>query len=345
MKLRRIDVPKYDAGRFPKTLREINLASNENPYLCKEVIKELKKHLIYINRYPEPNYFELKRKISDYLGIPEEKISITNGASEAFYYLSEIIIEPFDKVIIPVPTYSLYFIPVILRDAYPVIKYTNFYNFSHDEILEKDSKAIFLCSPNNPTGNVISKKVFEKILSEFDGYIILDEAYVEFYGKSYIGYVNDYKNLIIVRSMSKFFSLAGLRIGYIIADERIIETIERIRAPFNVNILAVYAAIKALENVDFFNNIRNKIIKERERMYKKLKGFKFLKPFKSYANFILVESIYKDLDKKLEEKGILVRNVSNVIGLDGNFFRITISKRNENNKLIRVLECLNKDFS
>ncbi len=344
MKLRRIEVPIYDAGKFPKTLREINLSSNENPYICPSVLAEIRRKLFLINRYPNPSYRELKECLAKYLNISPRNICITNGASEAIYYLSEIIIEPFDKVIIPVPTYSLYFIGTILRDGAPVIKYTRLYNFRHDEVLEKGCKAIFLCSPNNPTGNVIRKDIFEGILSEFDGYIILDEAYSEFYGKSYIDYVKDYKNLIVIRSMSKFFSLAGLRIGYIVADEKIIDILERIRLPFNVNILAYYAAIEALRNVDYYKNIRDRIVRERERIYKRLKRYKFLKPYKSYANFILVESKIENLDAILEKNNILIRNVSNVIGLNGNFFRITISKRNENNKLLKVFECLNKEF-
>ncbi len=344
MKIREISVPKYDAGLFPTELKEINLSSNENPYVCINVLKSIRKKLKDINRYPNPSYRDLKKALSTYLDIPEDNITLTNGASEAFYYLSEIIIEPFDKVTIPVPTYSLYFIPIILRDAYPSIKYTKLYKFKHDEVIEKDSKAIFLCSPNNPTGNVIEKKTFEKILEEFNGFIILDEAYVEFYGKSFLDYVTDYKNLIIVRSMSKFFSLAGLRIGYVIADRKIIDLIERIKCPFNINILAYYAAIEALKNLDFFKKVREVIIRERERLYRNLKRIKFLNPYKSHANFLLVESYYPRLDEKLVNRGILIRNVSNVIGLKGNFFRITVGKRSENNKLVRELKCLEEIY-
>ncbi|RLI76702.1 histidinol-phosphate transaminase [Archaeoglobales archaeon] len=338
-------INKYDAGKFPEDiekeygLKAINLSSNENPYPPSDEVKEAYlSALSEINRYPHPEYSDFKKAISEYLGVEESKIAVGNGASDILNNICVALLDTFDKAVIPIPGYTLYAILGMLRDAsIEFIEFPN-YNIKADEI--PPFKLLFLCSPNNPTGNAVERKEVKKIL-ERGNYVVVDEAYVEYCNKSVVDLVNEFDNLIVVRSFSKFFGLAGLRIGYAVGNEQIIEGLEKIRLPFCISKVACDVAIAALKSVDYYNKLRDVVVKERDRLIKEINKIPLLHAYNSDANFVLVKVEKKiNLARKLEERGIIVRNVTGLMGLKGEHVRITVGSKEENDFLIETLNSL-----
>ncbi len=344
----------YDAGEFPEDISErygvprekiVNLNSNENPYpLPESILRAIAEEARQAARYPNPSYAELKRKLSHYTGLPEENIALANGAGELLSHLCTLFLEPLDRVVIPLPTYTMYAFLAMLRDAsiafvephgrelYP----------SLDEILSaaEDAKLIFLCSPNNPTGAAMVKGDIMRIVAGTEATVVVDEAYFEFCGRSVADKVREYENLVVVRSFSKFFGLAGLRVGYALASEKIAELLEKIRNPFCISRIAEKAAVKAIEEVEYFNRAKDRIIQERERLFNELQKIRGLKPYPSEANFLLVKLLgipAGELMEKLYRRGIIVRNVSGLPGLKGDHVRITVGTPEENRRLISAL--------
>lgn len=336
----------YDAGSFPEDLARkhglkesqiIQLASNENAFPpSKQVEEEYKKSLQGINRYPHPHYNSLKNALSSYLGVDKSNIAVGNGAGDILKYICDVVVDALDPVTIPLPSFTLYAIFAMMRDA--SINFLEFphYNINANEI--PDSKLLFLCSPNNPTGNTIPLSEVEKILKNQSGYVILDEAYAEFSGKTALNLVDKYDNLVVVRSFSKFFALAGIRIGYAVGNKEIIGAIERTRPPFCISSVASNVGIAALNSIDYYQRIRDKIIEERERLARKLKEFDFLEVYPSEANFLLVKVNRGNVSQKLEEKGMIVRDLAGLMGLDGHYIRITIGNEEENDRLLKLLQ-------
>lgn len=340
-------INKYDAGFFPKS-DEINLQSNENPYPPpKDVVESILKAIDFVNRYPDPEYGELKMAIAEYLSIDKENIFLGNGIGGCINDICNALIEQFDEVTIPMPSYTMYVMYSMLREASLNLPVYPYYRIDFENLVEssKSSKIVFLCSPNNPTGNSLSLEGIREVAESVRGYVVVDEAYVEFAKESALKLADEYENLIILRTFSKFFGLAGLRIGYgICKDDEVVSAIEKIRLPFCISQVSLQAGITALKCIDYYNNIREKILKERDFLFKELSKFERLDVFPSDANFILVR--VKDnigLSKKLRERKILVRDVTGLMGLEGEHVRITVGKPNENLALINALrEILNE---
>ncbi len=333
----------YEAGKSSEYLERgyTALCSNENPYEHHPaVIEAIKEELGKINRYPDPEYKELKGAIAEYLGVEVNQIAVGNGASDVLSNICVAVLDAIDSVTIPIPSYTMYMILSMLRDAsLNIVKYP-YYRIDAEDLVERaeDSKLMFLCSPNNPTGNLVED--LEHILSNFRGLVVLDEAYAEFSKRSAIDLIDDYDNLIIVRTFSKFFGLAGLRIGYAVSKNlELIEAVEKIRLPFCINNIAVKAAITVLENIDHYLKLRDKIIEEREKLVKELRKFEHLKVFPSEANFLLVKVKSEiGLAKRLEKEKIAVRDVTGLMGLEGEHVRITVGREEENKALVEALK-------
>lgn len=345
----------YDAGIFPEDLYKkygiseknvVNLGSNENPYPPpKSVIKEIVKESSCVNRYPDPSYPELKQKLSEYTGLPIENIAVGSGANEILDSICKITLNPFDKVVIPIPSYSIYILLSMLRDASIEYIETEDQNFEvrAEQVINfgKDVKLIFLNSPNNPTGKSIPREEIIKIIEETSALVVVDEAYYEFSRKTIAEKVNEYNNLVVVRSMSKFFSLAGLRIGYALSNPKITEMIEKVRLAFTISNIAEKAAIKALEKQNWYLKIREKIIAERDFVMREISRTKGFTVIPSDANFLLIKLLAKvnmsAIMEELNKKGIIVRDVTGVPGLKNNYIRITMGKKQENRAVISAL--------
>ncbi len=344
----------YDAGEFPEDIsakygippeKIVNLNSNENPYpLPERVVEAIVEEAKRASRYPNPSYAVLKQKLSEYTGLARENIAVANGAGELLSLICTLFLEPLDRVVVPLPTYTMYAFLSMLRDAsiafvepekgalYP----------EPEEIISAASKAklVFLCSPNNPTGAAMSEEEIVCIAEGTEATVVVDEAYFEFCGRSVADRVREYENLVVVRSFSKFFGLAGLRVGYALACEKIAELLERIRNPFCISRVAERAAIAALEELEYFKGVRDKILKERERLLAELRKIPGLKPFPSEANFLLVKLLSipaAELMDRLYRAGIIVRNVTGLPGLRGEYVRITVGTPEENKRLISAL--------
>ncbi len=343
----------YDPGKFPEDISRrygipeaevISLSSNENPFPPPDSVRKVYEQAYSkINLYPHPYYHDLKERISDYIGVDEELIAVGNGASELLKMICEVNLEAFDPVTIPIPGYTLYAILAMLMDA--SIRFVEFpkYKIDGDEVVKNDGKLIFLCSPNNPTGNLVPEKEIRKILKETEGTVVVDEAYVEFSERSHLHLLKKYENLMLVRSFSKFFSLAGLRVGYAVGNSEIIEAIEKVRLPFNISYISAIVAKACLDSLDYFKSMRDKIIRERKRVERELSKFNDLEVYPSDSNFILVkinreENFETKFQESFERKGIILRNVTGLLGLEGIHFRITIGREDQNNKLLEVME-------
>jgi len=337
----------YDAGKFPADISKkygikesdvIQLGSNENPYPPSEQVrKAYLDSITKINRYPHPYYSELKEAISSYLNVDKELIAVGNGAGDVLRYICDVTLDVMDSVTIPVPSFTLYAIFAMMRDA--SINFIEFPGYRIEAGRIPDSKLVFLCSPNNPTGNKVPEKEVKEILKNTSGYVVMDEAYAEFSGKTFLKLIDRFDNLIVLRSFSKFFGLAGLRIGYAVGNQDVIDAIEKTRLPFCITSVAERLAIAALNSIDYYIEVRNKIVEEREKVLKSLKKFDFLEIYPSESNFILLE-LKKDVDveQKFEERGIIIRNVSGLMGLKGVHIRITIGTEEENERLLKVFE-------
>ncbi|WP_457591171.1 histidinol-phosphate transaminase [Geoglobus sp.] len=327
-------INEYDPGPFPEDFdrKVIQLASNENPYPPPDnVLKAVRESALGVNRYPSPYYTALKQMLSEYTGLEVDNIAVSSGASDLIRTVTDIVLEPLDRVFVPMPSYTMYIMYSMLREA---SLDTRVYEGYRIDGCYGSGKLAFLCSPNNPTGNVLELKVVEEFLQSYD-YVVVDEAYYGFSRETCAELLNHYDNLIILRSFSKFFGLAGMRVGYALAGERVVKAIEKVRNPFSLSILAQVAAIEALKNLEYYERIAEIIRAERERMREEL-GKRFY-VYESSANFLLVRHDDPELVSELMERGILVRDVTGLEGLEGHHFRVTVGRKGENDKFIEVV--------
>lgn len=298
----------------------------------------------WYNRYPDPHQAKLKDAISKIKGISTEYIFIGNGSDECIDLLYRCFCEPGkDNVIICPPTYGMYEVSAAINDV-EVKKVSLLENFQLDldgieAAADEHTKIIWICSPNNPTGNSISYHDIELLLNNFYGLIVIDEAYINFARqRSLVQALPEYPNLVVMQTLSKAWGLAGLRLGMTFAGKAIIELMDRIKPPYNISQAAQELALKALEEVGQVNDMIKDIVRMRKELAEKLRPIHFVeKVYPSDANFLLVKvtDAVKVYDHLLES-GIVVRDRSKVQLCDG-CLRITIGTENENQKLLEVL--------
>ncbi len=231
-------------------LEGILMDANENS--LGSVVKDEKN--LELNRYPDPNQNKLREKLSEYLGVESNKLFFGVGSDEIIDLLIRIFCEPKkDSVLIPQPTYGMYQVACEINDV-KVIEVPLEKDFQLDvnrtlKAVQKNTKIIFLCSPNNPTGNLLTRKSILQILNKFKGIVVIDEAYIDFSEKnSSVKLLDKYENLVITRTFSKAWGLAGLRCGYSIANESITNLLFKVKAPYNMNKLTASAVLEALGN-------------------------------------------------------------------------------------------------
>ncbi len=349
-------IPVYSAGKSIESVQKeyklkkiIKLASNENPYkIPKKVKKTLKTCIQLIHLYPDSSYYQLRKKIAEKLNILPENIITGNGSDEILDLVFKGFVKPGDKVIIPNPSFALYkILSAIYKTKVLKLNLKNFhYNIS--SLLSKispDTKLIILCNPNNPTGTYISSSDMETIIRKLPpkSILVVDEAYYHYVTATdfpdMLSFIKKYKNkkIIITRTFSKIFGLAGLRIGYGIAQKGIISFLDKIRMPFNVNRLAVYAAIKALECNEFINKCYLLNKKNKEYLYTELEklGLEYIE---SQTNFVMIKLPVDGeyVNQKLLQQGIIIRPLSEY--RLRNYIRVTIGTRKELKKFLKELK-------
>ncbi|MEO8473094.1 MAG: histidinol-phosphate transaminase [Chryseolinea sp.] len=300
------------------------------------------------NRYPDPLQWQVKLKLGKIKGVTPEQIFLGNGSDEAIDLLIRAFCEPNqDSILITEPTYGMYAVCADVN-AVGVKKITLNTDFDLDlpsfaELGDPSLKIIFLCSPNNPSGNLMSRDKIIYLLNNFHGLLVIDEAYIDFTGsKSFSNELSKYRNLVILQTFSKAWGLAGLRLGMCFASVEIIDILNKIKYPYNVNVQTQQLALAALDRPDKVAATVKEIIQEREILSRKLLDLPITKKvYSSEANFVLVSvSDATATYHFLMDQGIIVRNRSNVKLCD-NCLRITIGTPTENLRLIEALKSLN----
>jgi len=302
------------------------------------------------HRYPDPMQYAVKLRLSAIKGVPARNIFLGNGSDEAIDILFRSFCNPgIDNVIIVPPTYGMYEVSANINDV--TLKRVNLnedYQLNLEgiaEAIDKNTKLIFICSPNNPTGNSINRVDIETILANFNGIVVVDEAYINYSRqKSFIQELTEYANLVVLQTLSKAWGLAALRVGMAFASEEIIEVFNRVKPPYNINEASQQLALTALQNVDQVNIWIKEILKERDALVLLLKKLDFvLDIYPSDANFILVKTKNADgIYQYLTNKGIIVRNRNKVELCEG-CLRITIGTLEENKTLITSLQDYKND--
>jgi histidinol-phosphate aminotransferase len=302
-------------------------------------------HSDNFNRYPDPHHLNLKEKISKQKQISLERIFIGNGSDEAIDLLVRVFCSPGkDKIIICPPTYGMYAVSAHINDV-GVIEVPLKENFQLDvniimNQVSEQTKMLFLCSPNNPTGNLLHSADIEYLLQMFPGIVVVDEAYIDFANSpSFMKILDDNHNLVVLQTFSKAWGLASLRIGMCFASSLIIYYLEKIKAPYNVNGYSQKIALQAIDQESLKNKFVQILLEERKRLETDLLQFGFVeKIFPSDTNFLLVRvSDAHLLYNHLTENKIIVRNRS-ALPLCHNTLRITVGSIQENNLLIAALK-------
>ncbi|WP_429376609.1 histidinol-phosphate transaminase [Mucilaginibacter sp. UYCu711] len=297
------------------------------------------------NRYPDPLQYNVKKRLSEIKGLPVRNIFLGNGSDEAIDILFRSFCNPgVDNVILVPPTYGMYEVSANINDIQTKkVSLTEEFQLNLEgiaEAIDQNTKLIFICSPNNPTGNSINRDNVETLLNNFDGIVVVDEAYINFSRqKTFIQELTEYSNLVVLQTLSKAWGLAGLRVGMAFASEEIIEVMNKVKPPYNINESSQQLALKALANVEQVNGWIKETLLQRDKLVLALKAFDFvLDIYPSDANFILVKTTDpKGIYNFLVQKGIIVRDRSKIDLCEGSL-RITVGTPAENETLIDTLK-------
>ncbi|MCD8739453.1 histidinol-phosphate transaminase [Mucilaginibacter roseus] len=297
------------------------------------------------NRYPDPLQYKVKKRLSEIKGVPPRNIFLGNGSDEAIDVLFRSFCNPgVDNVILVPPTYGMYEVSANINDIETrKVLLTEDYQLNLEgiaEAIDEHTKMIFICSPNNPTGNSINREDVETLLANFSGLVVVDEAYINFSRqKTFIQELTEYANLVVLQTLSKAWGLAGLRVGMAFASEEIIEVMNKVKPPYNINEASQQLALEALNNIDTVNSWIKETLTQRDKLVLQLKNFDFvLDIYPSDANFILVKTTgARDIYNYLVQQGIIVRDRSKVELCEG-CLRITIGTPAENETLINALQ-------
>ncbi len=309
----------------------IFLDANENPYGT-------------VNRYPDPYQKELKAKIAELKKINQKNIFLGNGSDEVIDLCFRVFCEPGkSKALSFTPTYGMYAVSAAINDVKMIeLPLNSRFQIEQNDLIphliDPELKIIFICSPNNPTGNLINKEKIEFVLNEFNGIVIIDEAYIDFAElESWINKLAKYPNLIITQTFSKAWGMAGVRVGMAFADTEIISYFNKVKPPYNISTLNQQEVFKRLASQDEVKNNLEKIISQKKQLIQELSTINGVqKIYPSDANFILIK--VKNANRvyqQLIEKQIIIRNRNSLIQ---GCLRITVGKASENKKMITELK-------
>lgn len=299
----------------------------------------------HYNRYPDPLQHQVKDKLSSIKGVPADNIFLGNGSDEAIDILYRAFCKPgVDNVILVPPTYGMYEVSANINDVeIRKVSLTTDYQLNVEGIaaaIDAHTKLIFICSPNNPTGNSIRRQDIETVLTNFEGIVVIDEAYINFSKqRSFTRELNEFPNLVILQTLSKAWGLAALRLGMAFASKDIISIFNKIKPPYNINQATQDLVLKALGNVEQVNNWIKETVEERDKLVKALSSIAQIHHITpSDANFILAKLIEpREMYNFLVNQGIIVRDRSKVELCEG-CLRITVGTAQENIKLIEAIK-------
>jgi histidinol-phosphate aminotransferase len=325
--------------------RELDrLMSNESPIPpTPKVMRAAMDAMAVSNLYPYSGE-DLRAALAGFSGVPPASVVLGNGSTEILDVLTRILVGPDDEAIIPTPTYAFFETQTRLNQGTPVlVPLAESWSLDVDAIhrsITPRTKVIFLCSPNNPTGNSWTGRELRAVL-EAGIPTIVDQAYLECgYAESFASLVQDHPNLVVTRTMSKGFGLAALRVGYAIADPWLVDVILRVRIPFSISLMAIWAGLAAVNEPDELDRHRRYISGECERLYRELLEMPGVRPFPSDGNFILVDisAVGRTVAEVVEatrDQGILIRAM-NAHRLQGSHVRVTIGTTDQNDRFLTV---------
>lgn len=322
---------------------ECKLNQNEStldvPLDLKEKIARESVSLAF-NRYPDASYSRLREVVARKFGLRKENVIAGNGVDEVLYYFMLAFIGRGDKVVFPAPSFAMYAICAEVMGAKPVKVLLDSKNFDLTEKFveeSEDAKVVFLCSPNNPTGNCLNRKKINEIVESSKGLVVIDEAYADFSSSNCLDLLSN-ERVVVLRTMSKAFSAAGLRLGFGLACEEAVSAMDKVRLPWNLSGLSVRIGELLFENERVFAERVKKTVEERERLFKELKRLKGVVVFPSQANFLLFKTLLspKIVYSSLLERGVQVRDVSGYELLE-DCLRVSVGTREENGKFLNAL--------
>ena len=310
------------------------LDANENPFETT------------LNRYPDPQQTALKELISKQKELPINQVLLGNGSDEVLDLIVRAFCEPNqDSILTLLPTYGMYSVLAQLNSIENIeVSLSKDFNINVDQVLKQvkpSTKLLFICSPNNPSGNIMDVNAVTRLLKAFDGLVVIDEAYIDFTTiESWMQHLNTFPNLIVTQTLSKAYGLAGIRLGTCYASKEIIAVLNKIKPPYNINSLTQQAAIEALQNNEVSDQVSS-ILREREKLANALASCFFVKKiYPSDANFILIK--VDDANKRYDEllkHGIVIRNRTTQLGCE-NCLRISLGTPAENKQLLTLLNTL-----
>jgi len=338
-----LKVPAYTLRAYDA---EVKLNQNENPYDFPDDLKDESYRRFkdrQWSRYPDFVPDSLRRKLADFVGWQKDGVLVGNGSNELLQATLMVLIRNRSRVAIPSPTFTVYrLISTVLGAGIVDIPLSADLTYDVDALIAKSKESgagvLIVNTPNNPTGAVLRGEGLRRILDEFPGHVLLDEAYHEFWGQSGFEFLKDYPRLIITRTFSKAMGMASLRVGYMLAHPELATQISKAKLPYNVNQFSLTAAEVALENMSRFRPPIEAVLRERERLYSELGRMPGLKIYPSEANFFLIEVPVepKLIFEDLYSQGILIRDVSSYPMLS-RCLRISVGKPDENNRLLSAL--------
>ncbi len=331
-------------GLNPKSIVKLNY--NENLFLSRDrqiaLLKEVAEECD-LRIYPQDQEVRLREKIGEYLNIPAESVAIGNSSDEVMERLIRIFLEKGDKAVTFVPTFSVFkycvdfrganFVGVPLRDAFTIDM------DGMQSTFTPDARLLYLCSPNNPTANQLKQREIESLTEGFSGIVMVDEAYAEYADYSVVPLIDKYPNLVVLRTFSKAFGLAGLRLGYAVANPRLAASIDKAPAPYVVNVVSLMMGSKLLDNLELVRKSVEALKAERRKLIDGLNEVKGVEAFNSKTNFVTF-NVYKraeDVYVAMLKQGLIIKNLGRLLKYP-NCLRTTVGLPEMNKRLLKAMK-------
>ncbi len=321
------------------------LDTNTSPFTPVGPIEALRKNLSAerVNQYPDTSYLNLRVLLSSYCGKDTERFVVTNGADEGLDIIVKTFLDSGEEAITLTPTYSMFRVVTEIMDGKITgVKRSKNFSVDVDGVLERigrKTRLVFLCSPNNPTGNLTPARDIERLVKETDAVVAVDEAYFEFAGKSAIDLTDKYENLVLIRTFSKAFSMAGVRVGYLVASKTTVGELNKVRPPNSLTVISLALAESALRDIQSMKRNVATIVRERERCFSELSKIDKVEPYPSQANFILFRLKGVDgnmIHSSLMKKGFVLRNFADSPAIE-NCLRVSASTPQVNEEFLAAL--------
>jgi threonine-phosphate decarboxylase len=325
-----------------------------------KAVEAVKRHARLIKFYPDPNPVELKTEIAKYVGqgVDAANIILGNGSIELIYMITGVTNHNF-KAVIPVPSFTEYEKAALRVGGEPIfVQLPENFALETESVkkaITDDTRILYICNPHSPSGTLYNRETILDLVDfcQKQGVILsVDENYIEFTGKTddttMAGYVKKYENLFVIRSVTKFYGMPGIRLGYGIAAERLVDMLQVDRQPWSINSLAGFATLAAFKDTEFIENTKRTIVKERAHFAEMLGEIGDLHVFPSETNFLLVKILNRKitstaLREQMAKEGILIRDCNTFVGLNDSYFRVTVKSSRENLKLIKALRATLKN--